>query len=132
MLGEPPCGLGAYFPPPRWSTCGSSTEFAPRTHELSPPDASKDHHLHIFFEYVPGGSMANFLAEFCCLEGKALWKATRGMLEGLGHLHTRSPPVVHRDLRGANLLIDAGLGVKLADFGCSTWNSGTRSRLSGS
>lgn len=47
----------------------------------------------------PGGSMACVLSEFGALEGKTLRKATLGMLEGLDFLHTRSVPVVHRDLK---------------------------------
>lgn len=45
------------------------------------------------------------------------------MLEGLHYLHTRSPPVVHRDIKGANLLVDMSLNVKLGDYGCSKSNS---------
>jgi hypothetical protein len=39
--------------------------------------------------------------------------AARGML----YLHTRSPPIVHRDLKSPNLLVDANWHVKISDFG---------------
>jgi len=35
----------------------------------------------------------------------------------LAYLHTRSPPVIHRDIKPGNLLIDRAWKVKLADFG---------------
>merc|ERR1719188_1507119 len=41
------------------------------------------------------------------------------MLKGLDYLHTRRPPVVHRDIKCANILVDLNFSVKLADFGCS-------------
>jgi hypothetical protein len=39
----------------------------------------------------------------------------RGML----YLHTRSPPILHRDLKSPNLLVDDGWRVKVCDFNLS-------------
>jgi len=41
--------------------------------------------------------------------------AAKGML----YLHTRSPPIIHRDLKSPNLLVDALWHVKISDFNLS-------------
>lgn len=38
---------------------------------------------------------------------------------GMWYLHSRKPPIIHRDLKTANLLVDADYRVKVADFGLS-------------
>jgi len=83
--------------------------------------------LNIYLEYVAGGSMSALLAEFGALDGFMLRQATMGVLDGLNYLHTRSPPVVHRDIKGANILVDLDFCVKLADFGCSKRSDLTKS-----
>jgi len=67
------------------------------------------------------------LNDFGPLEEPLLRKASRGVLKGLNYLHTHSPPVVHRDLKAANILVDLNFCVKLADFGCSKRDVSTQS-----
>lgn len=86
-----------------------------------------DDHLYVYLEYLPGGSLRASLNEFGPIAGTVLQKAVRGTLLGLNYLHTHSPPVVHRDLKGANILVDTEFHVKLTDFGCSKCDTLTRS-----
>lgn len=79
----------------------------------------KDSSLAVFMEYVPGGSLASLIKEFGALKDEMLIKLVYEVLEGLNYLHTQSPPVIHRDIKCANILVDLNLKVKLTDFGCS-------------
>eukprot|EP00928_Gymnodinium_smaydae_P082439 TRINITY_DN65783_c0_g1_i1.p1 TRINITY_DN65783_c0_g1~~TRINITY_DN65783_c0_g1_i1.p1 ORF type:complete len:402 (+),score=70.46 TRINITY_DN65783_c0_g1_i1:250-1455(+) len=89
---------------------------------------SIDSCLYVYMEYMPGGSLAEVLAQFGSLDESLIAIYTQELLEGLQYLHTREPPVVHRDIKGANVLVGMDSQVKLADFGCSKRNSDTMSR----
>ncbi|KDD71782.1 hypothetical protein H632_c4410p0, partial [Helicosporidium sp. ATCC 50920] len=43
----------------------------------------------------------------------------RGIARGLLHLHTRRPPILHRDVKPGNVLLGSGGVPKVADFGMS-------------
>ncbi|CAH2078201.1 unnamed protein product [Thlaspi arvense] len=44
---------------------------------------------------------------------------------GMNYLHRRNPPIVHRDLKSSNLLVDRNWNVKVGDFGLSKWKNAT-------
>lgn len=76
-----------------------------------------DEGLNIFLEYVSGGSIASLLAKFGKFQENVIRSYTRQILKGLDYLHQRH--IMHRDIKGANILIDKSGVVKLADFGAS-------------
>ncbi|KAK1440327.1 hypothetical protein QVD17_06152 [Tagetes erecta] len=73
-----------------------------------------DGKLYIFLELVTKGSLANIYQRFR-LQDTQVSAYSRQVLSGLNYLHERK--VVHRDLKCANILVDANGSVKLADFG---------------
>jgi serine/threonine protein kinase len=77
-----------------------------------------DGSLYIYLEYMPGGSLAQVLQQYGRLEESLLRVYMRQILHGLHYLHTRSPAIIHRDIKGANILVGLDCKVKLADFGC--------------
>ncbi|KAJ8083461.1 hypothetical protein PM082_009335 [Marasmius tenuissimus] len=46
-------------------------------------------------------------------------RSIKEIAAGLEYLHSRSPVIVHGDIRGANILVDEGFNCCLADFGLS-------------
>jgi mitogen-activated protein kinase kinase kinase len=100
--------------------------------------SSDEDHLNIFLEYVPGGSIAGMLKQYNTFQEPLIRNFTRQILEGLTYLHNRN--IIHRDIKGANILVDNRGMVKISDFGVSKktnfngMNSapGTRTSLQGS
>ncbi|CAI0403092.1 unnamed protein product [Linum tenue] len=74
-----------------------------------------DDKLYIYLEYVSGGSIYKILQDYGQLGELAIRSYTQQILSGLAFLHSKS--TVHRDIKGANILVDPNGRVKLADFG---------------
>eukprot|EP00897_Mesotaenium_endlicherianum_P003675 jgi/Mesen1/3335/ME000191S02471 len=52
-------------------------------------------------------------------------RSGRGTARGVNYLHKISPPIVHRDLKSSNLLVDRNWTVKVGDFGLSKMKHAT-------
>ncbi|CAI1627438.1 hypothetical protein SEUBUCD646_0L04030 [Saccharomyces eubayanus] len=73
--------------------------------------------LNIFLEYVPGGSVSSMLNNYGPFEESLITNFTRQILIGVAYLHKKN--IIHRDIKGANILIDIKGCVKITDFGIS-------------
>ena len=76
-----------------------------------------DVELHIFLEYIAGGSVASLLKNYGALTVPVIQRYAAQMFTGLSFLHAQQ--ICHRDIKGGNLLIDERGVLKLADFGAS-------------
>ncbi|KAF5739853.1 putative mitogen activated protein kinase kinase kinase 3 mapkkk3 mekk3 [Tripterygium wilfordii] len=73
--------------------------------------------LNILLEFVPGGSISSLLGKFGPFPEPVIRSYTEQLLQGLEYLHNNG--IMHRDIKGANILVDNKGCIKLADFGAS-------------
>jgi len=77
-------------------------------------------HLAIVTELMSRGSLWNVLHDGTVqLDWATVYRMCRDAAKGLQYLHSFKPPILHRDLKSGNLLVDESFNVKLSDFGLS-------------
>ncbi|XP_047168788.1 mitogen-activated protein kinase kinase kinase YODA-like [Vigna umbellata] len=87
-----------------------------------------DDKLYIYLEYVSGGSIHKLLREYGQFGELVIRSYTQQILSGLAYLHAKN--TLHRDIKGANILVDPTGRVKLADFGMAKHITGQSCPLS--
>ncbi|MQL97118.1 hypothetical protein Taro_029802 [Colocasia esculenta] len=79
--------------------------------------------LLLVYEFVPNGTIADHLHEHRAAEGALAWplrlRIAVETAAALAHLHAVQPPIIHRDVKTNNILLDGDFHVKVGDFGLS-------------
>ncbi|KAL5222116.1 hypothetical protein ABZP36_026829 [Zizania latifolia] len=79
--------------------------------------------LLLVYEFVPNGTVADHLHGHLAPERALSWPLRLSIAvesaAALTYLHAIEPPIVHRDVKTTNILLDADFHVKVADFGLS-------------
>ncbi|KAI4990554.1 hypothetical protein ZWY2020_038917 [Hordeum vulgare] len=79
----------------------------------------EDKHRMLVYEFMSGESLEKHL--FKSINGSLPWmtrmKIAVGAAKGLAFLHDADPPVIYRDFKASNILLDSDYNTKLSDFG---------------
>uniref|UniRef100_A0A3Q3ABF0 non-specific serine/threonine protein kinase n=1 Tax=Kryptolebias marmoratus TaxID=37003 RepID=A0A3Q3ABF0_KRYMA len=79
----------------------------------------------LVMEYMETGSLENLLATEL-LPWELRFRIIHETAVGMNFLHCMNPPLLHLDLKPANILLDAHYHVKISDFGLARWNGLSR------
>jgi serine/threonine protein kinase len=75
-------------------------------------------HLCIVTEVVPRGSLFDIIHdEHSALTWTRCLSVALDVAQGMTYLHAHNPPILHRDLKSLNILVDLNWKGKVADFG---------------
>ncbi|KAJ3677367.1 hypothetical protein LUZ60_003091 [Juncus effusus] len=80
----------------------------------------EDEHRMVVYEYMDNGSLENHLfktGKFASLPWKIRMKIAVEAAKGLTFLHEAEKPVIYRDFKASNILLDFDYSAKLSDFG---------------
>ncbi|KAI3901379.1 hypothetical protein MKW92_024694 [Papaver armeniacum] len=83
--------------------------------------------LCIITEFLPRGSLFQVLRRHTTttLDWRRRVLMALDIARGMNYLHCYNPPIIHRDLKTSNLLVDKNWSVKVGDFGLSRFKHQT-------
>ncbi len=93
------------------------------TYDLNHPNLIHANHYddydgrpYLVMPYCSNGSASNLPD---VVDEKTVWRFIRDVASGLAYLHNRKEPVIHQDIKPANILIDDSKNFLITDFGLS-------------
>ena len=77
-------------------------------------------------EFLSGGSLDDLLHSTMELPWKFRHQMALDIVRGLSYLHNQNPPIVHRDLKSLNIILNEDGRAKIGDFGLARVKSATK------
>eukprot|EP00002_Diphylleia_rotans_P023720 TRINITY_DN4667_c0_g1_i1.p1 TRINITY_DN4667_c0_g1~~TRINITY_DN4667_c0_g1_i1.p1 ORF type:complete len:773 (-),score=169.82 TRINITY_DN4667_c0_g1_i1:362-2680(-) len=85
------------------------------------------YNMAIVLELVEPGCLRDYLRDKSKpMNHEQKWRVIHGVVEAMAYLHSMNPPILHRDLKSANVLINDMFDAKVCDFGFARIKSSTR------
>ncbi|XP_066484352.1 receptor-interacting serine/threonine-protein kinase 3-like isoform X2 [Tiliqua scincoides] len=84
--------------------------------------------LGLVMEFMENGSLASLQSRVPLVPWALRLRVLHEVALGMNFLHSLKPPVLHLDLKPSNVLLDAELHIRVADFGLSKCKRGTSRR----
>lgn len=78
---------------------------------------SRDDVIYVVMDYIEGVSLSRVLERQGAQPQEQVIAWAKELCGVLDYLHTLNPPVIYRDMKPANIILQPGGGVKLIDFG---------------
>jgi serine/threonine protein kinase len=78
----------------------------------------------LVMEYIEGEDLSELLKRGEAFEVEDVVRWAIELLDGLDHLHSQDPPIIHRDIKPGNLKLTSRGNIVLLDFGLAKETSG--------
>ena len=82
----------------------------------------------LIMQIASKGQLYSVIKRLKRLDQRTAAQYMREVISAIKYLHTRKPPIIHRDIKPENILLDQDGRCKLADFGWSNFDDGTKNR----
>ncbi|MCC8141845.1 MAG: serine/threonine protein kinase [Lachnospiraceae bacterium] len=73
--------------------------------------------IYLVMDYIEGRSLDRVLKERGVLPEKLVLNWAVQICDALNYLHSRKPPIIYRDMKPANIMLDSEGQIKIIDFG---------------
>ncbi len=79
--------------------------------------------FYIVMDYLEGTNVSELLTNIGIIPQATLINWASSLLDVLNYLHTKTPPVIYRDLKPGNLIVDESGRLRLVDFGSARFHN---------
>lgn len=77
---------------------------------------------YIVMDYISGINLSEYVRNYGKIPEKKLLQWTRDLIGVLDYLHRKDPPIIYRDMKPANIILDEEGHIKLVDLGTARFN----------